>query len=170
MFNKVFIIMYLFAIFSGIVPSVGLNNAMFAFDATATGITVFIVCKTVVGIAARIALDVINAKVLGRSATENCVINVAELYVESEGKVATIVANPGCNMVTSFPFTVAISVFEEVYTHELVLSAGFDGSVIVNGVSARDLFAIGIVPITGLGRLTTNVAEIVASVKFAVLA
>jgi hypothetical protein len=114
MVNKVFTTINRFASFSGTVPNVGLNFKIFAGDATVVGITVFIVCKTVVGIAAWIALDVMNTKVLGGSATENCVINVAELYTESAGKVATMVVNPGCNMVTSFPFIVATSVFEDV--------------------------------------------------------
>ena len=74
--------------------------------------------------------------------TENCVINVAELYKESLESVAVIVTIPGANNVTSFPLIVAILVFEDVYVIVPVLSAGLVGSTIVNNGFVKDWFGI----------------------------
>ena len=78
--------------------------------------------------------------------TENCVINVAELYKELLDSDAVIVTIPDCNRVTSFSSIVATVVSEDVYVHALVLSAGLVGSSIVNDGFVNDLFVISIEP------------------------
>jgi hypothetical protein len=103
----------------------------------------------VVGIAAIITDDRTNANVLVitlMSETANCVMRSAELYKESLDSTAEIVTIPGCNSVTAFPVTVAMSVFEDVYVHVPVLSLGLLGSVIVNVGLVSDVFGIIIVP------------------------
>ena len=103
----------------------------------------------VTGIIAATSDDLTNAKELGAifaGETENCVINVAELYKELLDSDAVIVTIPDCNRVTSFPLIVAILVSEDVYVHALVLSAGLVGSTIVNDEFVNDLFVISIEP------------------------
>jgi hypothetical protein len=103
----------------------------------------------VTGIIAATSDDITNAKelcIIFAGETENCVINVAELYKELLDSDAVIVTIPGCNNVTSFSSIVATVVSEDVYVHALVLSAGLVGSSIVNDGFVNDLFVINIEP------------------------